>query len=306
MFYEEEQVSLFDQDMESGKMSLEHCQVLEKTTKERTSQQSLKSSSGSQSRKHPLLMCLRRDGLQADASSMRWETGVLPGESSMPSTGVCHNADGAFAWLQTSTDLMPQRLYLESVNATEKPNRVVETRLTDILETNPDERYNLSSRACQGILMRASRRGKQLPEMLAKALEMQSHTPSKYEADVVGGKGALVQTDKSATLSTLQDQTVFQPKSAGFPLGFRPENVRVYDETATTLCNGTLPGFTTGVITDQPLCIEMTSTKNTVIEDGVCPTLTARMGTGGNQVNAVLERKETAKNDEDILPTEVR
>ena len=136
---------------------------------------------------------------------------------------------------------------------------------------------------------------------------MQSHTPSKYEADVVGGgKGALVQTDKSATLSTLQDQTVFQPKSAGFPLGFRPENVRVYDETATTLCNGTRPGFTTGVITDQPLCIEMTSTKNTVIEDGVCPTLTARMGTGGNQVNAVLERKETAKNDEDILPTEVR
>jgi DNA (cytosine-5)-methyltransferase 1 len=32
----------------------------------------------------------------------------------------------------------------------------------------------------------------------------------------------------------------------------------------------------------------MTSTKNTIVEDGVCPTLTARMGTGGNQVNAVL------------------
>ena len=39
----------------------------------------------------------------------------------------------------------------------------------------------------------------------------------------------------------------------------------------------------------QPICIEMTSTKNTVVEDGVSPTLTARMGTGGNQVNAVLE-----------------
>jgi site-specific DNA-cytosine methylase len=57
---------------------------------------------------------------------------------------------------------------------------------------------------------------------------------------------------------------------------------------ATTLCNGTIPGFTTGVIQEQPLCIEMTSTKNTIVEDGVCPTLTARMGTGGNQVNAVL------------------
>ena len=36
------------------------------------------------------------------------------------------------------------------------------------------------------------------------------------------------------------------------------------------------------------LCIEMTSTKNTVCTDGICPTLTARMGTGGLQVNAVL------------------
>lgn len=34
----------------------------------------------------------------------------------------------------------------------------------------------------------------------------------------------------------------------GFPLGFRPENVRVYEEKATTLCNGTRPGFTTGIV----------------------------------------------------------
>ena len=39
--------------------------------------------------------------------------------------------------------------------------------------------------------------------------------------------------------------------SYGWPLGFRPENVRVYEEKATTLCNGTRPGFTTGVI--QPV-----------------------------------------------------
>ena len=37
-------------------------------------------------------------------------------------------------------------------------------------------------------------------------------------------------------------------RTIGFPLGFRPENVRVYDETATTICNGTRPGFTVGVI----------------------------------------------------------
>ena len=39
--------------------------------------------------------------------------------------------------------------------------------------------------------------------------------------------------------------------------------------------------------TKEPTMIEMTSTQNTIIENGISPTLTARMGTGGNQVNAV-------------------
>ena len=34
----------------------------------------------------------------------------------------------------------------------------------------------------------------------------------------------------------------------GFPLGFRAENTRTYDEKATTLCSGTRPGFTCGVV----------------------------------------------------------
>lgn len=37
----------------------------------------------------------------------------------------------------------------------------------------------------------------------------------------------------------------------------------------------------------DPIMIEMTSTKNTIVDNGVSPTLTARMGTGGNQVNAL-------------------
>ena len=35
----------------------------------------------------------------------------------------------------------------------------------------------------------------------------------------------------------------------GFPLGFRPENVYLAEEKATTLCNGTRPGFTTAICT---------------------------------------------------------
>ena len=39
------------------------------------------------------------------------------------------------------------------------------------------------------------------------------------------------------------------------------------------------------------ICVEMTSTKNTIVMDEICPTLTSRMGTGGNQVNAVFTTK---------------
>lgn len=92
----------------------------------------------------------------------------------MPSIGESHNADGAFVSFVTSTDSMPQRLYLEKLNTTEAPSKVVETHLSDILEENPDPKYNLSPKACQGILTRASRRGKKLPEMLEQALVEQS------------------------------------------------------------------------------------------------------------------------------------
>ena len=46
----------------------------------------------------------------------------------------------------------------------------VESRLSWILEDNVPQRYYLSARACAGILSRASRRGKALPEILRTAL----------------------------------------------------------------------------------------------------------------------------------------
>jgi hypothetical protein len=53
----------------------------------------------------------------------------------------------------------------------ESPSAAVESRLSQILEGNPHPKYCLSQRACQGILNRAERRGKELPEMLKAALE---------------------------------------------------------------------------------------------------------------------------------------
>lgn len=77
------------------------------------------------------------------------------------------------------------------------------------------QKYYLSARACQGILTRASKRGKPLPDILKQALMDviggNSYTMKIRSGCAGGGKGALVQTEKSATLSTLQDQTLFQP-----------------------------------------------------------------------------------------------
>ena len=66
-----------------------------------------------------------------------------------------------------------------------------------------------------------------------------------------GGKGALIQTEKSATLSTLQDQTLFQPV---YSVESHPADSRVDIDTT-----------------------------------GKCQTLTGRMGTGGGNVPMVME-----------------
>lgn len=143
-----------------------------------------------------------------------------------------------------------------TLNIGESPNAERESLLSQILEENVPQKYYLSARACQGILTRASRRGKPLPELLEQALlgmieylepgtlpqvkkserarrSLREGTGRVLESDhretstrctepvaytlkirsgcEGGGKGALWQTEKSATLSTLQDQTLFQP-----------------------------------------------------------------------------------------------
>lgn len=56
-------------------------------------------------------------------------------------------------------------------NTGEYPSAVVESTLSQILVPNAPEKYYLSAKTCQGILNRAERRGKKLPEMLKAALD---------------------------------------------------------------------------------------------------------------------------------------
>ena len=56
-------------------------------------------------------------------------------------------------------------------NTGEYPRDAEESTLWQILQEDAPERYCLSARACEGILRRAERRGKELPPMLREALE---------------------------------------------------------------------------------------------------------------------------------------
>ena len=60
------------------------------------------------------------------------------------------------------------------LNTTECPNVDVESFLSQILQTNVPEKYYLSAKACRGILRRAEKSGKELPEILRIALENQA------------------------------------------------------------------------------------------------------------------------------------
>ena len=66
----------------------------------------------------------------------------------------------------------------------ECPKDARESRLSQILEDKPHPKYCLSGKACQGILNRAKKRGKELPKILEDAL-LQS--VSKSEQGVTGG-----------------------------------------------------------------------------------------------------------------------
>ena len=132
-----EQMSLFDQDIWSGRMFQEPCPQ----TREKTSGASLKKQRGS-SKKMPIYLDLRRGG--GHTPDVLWAMGgPLLGEYTMHSFG-------------------------------ESPKEENASLLSQILVEEAHPKYSLSAKACRGILNRASRRGKKLPEILQEALEKQA------------------------------------------------------------------------------------------------------------------------------------
>ena len=204
------QESLFGHDTPSMKTS----QDSRPRTTARTSRQSSRTSSASSSRKLPIFLRLTRADGPTRGGSLEWEPAVSPfpslGVCTMRSTTVSRSGEKDTAFWLTSPGLQPLGFCL-TLNLSERPRLANPSRLSEILEPNPDPKYRLSERACQGILNRAERRGKELPEELKAALEAQSVSKNELE-NQGGGKGILLQCEHTGALSTANVQNVFHPR----------------------------------------------------------------------------------------------
>ena len=283
------QITMFDilnLDSWSGRTSQELS--VQETPKEQTSKQSSKKSVKSLSRKSPIFLYLKRDGLTQGASKewvMMEHPSLLPGDCTMLNTG-------------------------------ESPNEERESHLSQILEVTPPPRYSLSARACQGILNRANKRGKQLPEVLEKALTNQAATQSRYEGGVEvdslghkAGKGALVQTELSGTLGVSQDQTLFQNVPDNKCLNswdVQSKHIQPESGIAEALyageCRG--GGGESYVLQDkkEPILLESNQNHATIQTNGISTSLPAAMGEGGGYVPMVVD-KPCAYDGSQISPT---
>lgn len=163
----EGQMTIFDvyaQDILCGRTSPAPCHRPEnetgKITEGKTSKPSSQRSPESQNQTHPLFLYLKTDDGPNPVAS--WVTGQT--DPLFPSHGD---------YLTRSFGESPNMLTGECSQG-EPRNGVSVSRLSQILEDSAPPKYYLSAAACAGILRRAEKRGKELPEMLEKALKEQT------------------------------------------------------------------------------------------------------------------------------------
>lgn len=156
---------------------------------------------------------------------MEWERTESPfpwlGDCTMHSISVSRNGEKESVFWLTSTEIQRQR-YCLTLNLSERPREANPSRLSEILEENPGEKYKLSAKACQGILNRAERRGKELPLELKAALiaqsaykETESTAQTPQDATAADGAGG-----GSYTLNTIDRPAVYSfQERAGKPGG---------------------------------------------------------------------------------------
>lgn len=253
---EVEQEKILDHASWCGKTSPE----LSAQTKEQTSEQSCKKRSVSSAKKSPLFLCLTKAGLWQDASTVRGGIGPSHGEYLTLSFG-------------------------------EYPSVGAESHLSQILEDSPHPKYSLSAKACQGIIRRAERRGKPLPDLLRTVLEKQAQGGGLSQptyciqgncidrADTAGCNGKGWTEDVSYTLNTVDRPAV------------APMNVPLADVASTLRAGAGMPKHEADVKGRLVVSIENHPNDSRVkfSEDNVVQALTGRMGTGGGNTPMILK-----------------
>lgn len=182
------QVTWSDLGLWSGKMCPEHSAA----TKGETLRQSSKRSSASQNRKPPILKCLKRAGQLGGATTMKWEDdGAWLGECMTRNTGESPNAAVVSVVADFGGDTAGEILFeRKSVSGHPAESGAARERLAGNAESGASYAVRIMG-GCDG-----------------------------------GGKGALVQEDKSGTLGTGNDQTIFCLQGNGI------------DRADTAGCNG--------------------------------------------------------------------
>ena len=174
-----------------------------------------------------------------------------------------------------------------------------------ILEARPHPKYYLTPKACQGILRRASERGKPLPEQLRIALEIQAgaRKPEGAIRDVVFAQNQRNEVrDLHDVAGALSAQPgVKQQTYIAIPPKEQPV-LCLNDQGGQFMnCSENITGTLRAQMNaHQPLILEDTPKiyENHGIDSRytgpheVSPTLSARCGTGGNNVPLVDRRED--------------
>lgn len=144
-----------------------------------------------------------------------------------------------------------------TLNTGESPRDAVESFLSEILEDSPHPKYYLSPKACRGILRRAQERGKPLPKRLEYALLAQSGESEK----------AYVSENANA-----------------YHINQRNEGVDLGNVAGALLATQNLQMQT--FVTEPHTTIYENHGIDSRYKDahGVSPTISARAGTGGNNL----------------------
>ncbi len=179
------------------------------------------------------------------------------------------------------------------LNTGESPSAAAESSLSQILQDSVPPKYYLSRNACRGILRRAAKRGKALPEKLKQALEIQAGQAAGAETRIIGqpvlfagfsagagaSAGGIGYSEKAAP--------TLKASASGNSM---PTVLCLCDQggkaiTCAENLSGTLRAQEHG---HQPLVYENHGIDGRYTgPHEVAPTMSARYGTGGNNVPLV-------------------